>query len=226
MKKSLENIIQNDNLFEWGSGKDADSIRTMSSSDLSDSFQGLLKGQNLENGIWIFGYGSLMWNPDFKFSEKITGAVSGYHRRLCLKSTVYRGTPDFPGLVFGLDKGGECHGVAFHISKEHCESELQIVWEREMFAETYIPTWVSIQTKQRYISAITFVINSEHEHYVPDISLEEVAKRVIRAEGNCGSCHDYVRNTVKCLHQLGLRDSILEQLLTLIEYPSSYEYYK
>ena len=68
MKKSLENIIQNDNLFEWGSGKDADSIRTMSSSDLSDSFQGLLKGQNLENGIWIFGYGSLMWNPDFKFS--------------------------------------------------------------------------------------------------------------------------------------------------------------
>ena len=95
-----------------------------------------------------------------------------------------------------------------------------------MFAETYIPTWVSIQTKQRCISAITFVINSEHEHYVPDISLEEVAKRVIRAEGNCGSCHDYVRNTVKCLHQLGLRDSILEQLLTLIEYPSSYEYYK
>ena len=221
MKKHQENSVQNYNSFEWGDGKEAASIRTMNSRDLSDSLQGLLKGQNLKNGIWIFGYGSLMWNPDFKFSEKITGVVSGYHRRLCLKSTVYRGTPDLPGLVFGLDKGGECHGVAFHISPEHYESELQNVWEREMFAETYIPTWVSIQTKQSCISAITFVINSDHEHYVPDMALEEIAKRVIRAEGKCGSCHDYVKNTVKCLHQQGLRDSILEQLLTLIEYPTN-----
>ena len=220
MTKDLENITQEKTTFKWGSGKEADSIRTMSSQELSASFQGMLKGRNLENGVWVFGYGSLMWNPDFKFAEKITGVVSGFHRRLCLKSTVYRGTPDYHGLVFGLDQGDSCQGMAFRITPEHLETELQIVWEREMFAETYIPTWVSVQTKQQNVSAITFVINPEHEHYVPDLALEDVAQRVVRAEGKCGTCHDYVQNTVKCLHQLGLRDPVLEQLLTLIEYPT------
>jgi len=218
--KDLEIITQEKTTFKWGSGKEADSIRTMSSQELSASFQGMLKGRNLENGVWVFGYGSLMWNPDFKFAEKITGVVSGFHRRLCLKSTVYRGTPDYHGLVFGLDQGDSCQGMAFRITPEHLETELQIVWEREMFAETYIPTWVSVQTKQRNVSAMTFVINPEHEHYVPDLALEDVAQRVVRAEGKCGTCHDYVQNTVKCLHQLGLRDPVLEQLLTLIEYPT------
>ena len=220
MTKDLEIITQEKTTFKWGSGKEADSIRTMSSQELSASFQGMLKGRNLENGVWVFGYGSLMWNPDFKFAEKITGVVSGFHRRLCLKSTVYRGTPDYHGLVFGLDQGDSCQGMAFRITPEHLETELQIVWEREMFAETYIPTWVSVQTKQRNVSAMTFVINPEHEHYVPDLALEDVAQRVVRAEGKCGTCHDYVQNTVKCLHQLGLRDPVLEQLLTLIEYPT------
>jgi cation transport protein ChaC len=218
--KDLEIITQEKTTFKWGSGKEADSIRTMSSQELSASFQGMLKGRNLENGVWVFGYGSLMWNPDFKFAEKITGVVSGFHRRLCLKSTVYRGTPDYHGLVFGLDQGDSCQGMAFRITPEHLETELQIVWEREMFAETYIPTWVSVQTKQQNVSAISFVINPEHEHYVPDLALEDVAQRVVRAEGKCGTCHDYVQNTVKCLHQLGLRDPVLEQLLTLIEYPT------
>ena len=217
MTKDSEIITQNNTSFEWGSGKEADSIRTMSPQELSVSFQGMLKGQNLKNGVWVFGYGSLMWNPDFKFTEKLTGLVSGYHRRLCLKSTVYRGTPDCHGLVFGLDQGDSCQGMAFRIATEHLETELQIVWEREMFAETYIPTWVSVQTKEQSVSAITFVINPEHEHYVPDLALEDVAQRVVRAEGKCGSCLDYVQNTVKCLHQLGLRDPALEQLLTLIK---------
>ena len=217
MTKDSEIISQNNTSFEWGSGKEADSIRTMSPQELSVSFQGMLKGQNLKNGVWVFGYGSLMWNPDFKFTEKLTGLVSGYHRRLCLKSTVYRGTPDCHGLVFGLDQGDSCQGMAFRIATEDLETELQTVWEREMFAETYIPTWVSVQTKEQSVSAITFVINPEHEHYVPDLALEDVAQRVVRAEGKCGSCLDYVQNTVKCLHQLGLRDPALEQLLTLIE---------
>jgi len=183
------------------------------------SVQNILKGHNLEKGVWVFGYGSLMWNPDFKVAEKISGKISGYHRRLCLKSIVYRGTPDYHGLVFGLDKGGSCQGMVFRIAPENLDSELQKVWEREMFAETYIPTWVCVKTENGDVSAITFVINTKHKHYVPDLDLEKVAERVVRAEGKCGSCHDYVQNTVKFLHQLELRDPVLEQLLTLIEYP-------
>ena len=220
MTKDSEIILQQDLSFKWGSGKEVDSVRTMSSQELSASFEGMLKGQNLKNGVWVFGYGSLMWNPDIKFAEKTTGLISGFHRRLCLKSTVYRGTQDYHGLVFGLDQGYSCQGMAFRITQEHLATELQKVWEREMFAETYIPTWVSVQTKQQSVSAITFVINPEHKHYVPELALEEVAQRVVRAEGKCGSCHDYVLNTVKYLHQLGLRDPVLDQLLTLIEYPT------
>ncbi len=219
MGKKIQNEVDLDESFQWGSGKEVDLIRTMNSDDLSASVQQMLKGQNLKEGVWVFGYGSLMWNPDFKLADKRTGIVSGYHRRLCLKSIVYRGTPDYHGLVFGLDKGGSCQGMAYRIATENIQSELQIIWEREMFAETYIPTWVSVKSDWETVSAITFVINQEHEHYLPDLELEEIAERVVKAEGTCGTCHDYVQNTVKSLHQLGLRDPTLEQLLTLIEYP-------
>ena len=219
MTKELKKVVNSNTSYKWGTGEEADSIRTMNSEELSDSVQQMLKGMNLKDGVWVFGYGSLMWNPDFILAEKRTGTVTGYHRRLCLKSIVYRGTLDYHGLVFGLDKGGSCQGMAFRIAPENLDSELQKVWEREMFAETYIPTWVCVKTENGDVSAITFVINTKHEHYVPDLDLEKVAERVVRAEGKCGSCHDYVQNTVKFLHQLELRDPVLEQLLTLIEYP-------
>ncbi|MBC8258263.1 MAG: gamma-glutamylcyclotransferase [SAR324 cluster bacterium] len=207
--------------FQWGSGMEADSIRTLNLEDLKKSIQEMLQGRNLAEGVWIFGYGSLIWNPDIDFVESLSGTVTGYHRRLCLKSVVYRGTPEYHGLVFGLDHGSSCQGMAYRLDSEDLSTDLLKIWEREMFAETYIPTWVCVKTKLKDVSAITFVINTKHEHYMPDLDLEEVAERVVRAEGNCGTCHDYVKNTVKSLHQLGLRDPALEQLLTLIEYPQS-----
>ena len=118
MKKELKkNKVNSNSSYKWGTGKEADSIRTMNSEDLSNSVKQILKGMNLENGVWVFGYGSLMWNPDIKLSEKRTGTVTGYHRSLCLKSLVYRGTPDYHGLVFGLDKGDSCQGMPYRISE-------------------------------------------------------------------------------------------------------------
>ena len=222
-KEFKKNEVNSNSFYKWGTGKEADSIRTMNSEELSDSVKQILKGVNLEKDVWVFGYGSLMWNPDFKLAEKRTGIVIGYHRSLCLKSMVYRGTPDYHGLVFGLDKGDSCQGMAYRIAEENIHSEMEKIWKREMFAGTYIPTWVNVTTKQGSISAVTFVINHEHEHYIPDLELEEIAERVVRAEGICGSCRDYVQNTVKSLHHLGLRDPTLEQLLTLIEYPQNFD---
>jgi len=158
----------------------------------------------------------LMWNPDFKLAEQLTGTVKGYRRSLCLKSMVYRGTPDFYGLVFGLDKGDSCQGIAYRIAEKDILSEMLKIWEREMFAGTYIPTWVNVTTKQGDISAVTFVINHKHKHYIPNLGLEEIVERVAMAEGTCGSCHDYVKNTVKYLDHLGLRDHALEDLLKMI----------
>ena len=216
-KESYKKKESPNNTYKWGTGEDADSIRTMNSEELTDSVMQILEGINLEKGVWVFGYGSLMWNPDFKLAEKITGIVKGYRRSLCLKSMVYRGTRDFYGLVFGLDKGVSCQGMAYRIAEKDIHTEMLKIWEREMFAGTYIPTWVNVNTKKGNISAVTFVINHEHKHYLPNLGLEVISERVARAVGNCGSCHDYVKNTVKCLHLHGLRDHALEDLLRLIE---------
>ena len=183
MKKEFKiNEVKSNSSYKWGTGKEADSIRTMNSEELSDSVKQILKEMNLEKDVWVFGYGSLMWNPDIKLAEKRTGTLRGYRRSLCLKSLVYRGTPDYHGLVFGLDKGDSCQGMAYRIAEENILSEMNKIWEREMFAGTYIPTWVNVITKQGTISAVTFVINNKHEHYIPDLELEEIAERVVRAE--------------------------------------------
>ncbi len=192
--------------YKWGTGEEADLIRTLNSKDLLDSVKQILEGVNLVDGVWVFGYGSLMWNPDFKLVEKRTGDLKGYHRSLCLKSIVYRGTPNYHGLVFGLDIGKSCQGMVYRIAEENIYSEMQKIWEREMFAGTYIPTWVNVRTKKGSVSAVTFVINHKHEHYIPNLELEEIVERVVRAQGICGSCHEYVQNTVKSLNLLGLRD--------------------
>ena len=124
-KEVKKNEVNSNSSYKWGTGKEADSIRTMSSEELSDSVKQILKGVNLEKGVWVFGYGSLMWNPDIKLAEKRTGTVTGYRRSLCLKSLVYRGTPDYHGLVFGLDKGDSCQGMAYRIADVTIHSELR-----------------------------------------------------------------------------------------------------
>ena len=209
--------------YKWGTGEEADLIRTLNSKDLLDSVKQILEGINLVDGVWVFGYGSLMWNPDFELVEKRSGILNGYHRSLCLKSIVYRGTPNYHGLVFGLDIGNSCQGMVYRIAEENIYSEMQKIWEREMFAGTYIPTWVNVRTKHGSVFAVTFVINHKHEHYIPNLELEEIVERVVRAQGICGSCHEYVQNTVKSLHHLGLRDPSLEHLLTLIEDSQNYD---
>ena len=196
--------------------KETDSMRTMTNEDLLNSIKKILHGHNLDDGIWLFGYGSLMWNPDFEMVEKISGEIEGYHRKLCLKSLVYRGTPDYHGLVFGLEIGYSCQGMCFRIAPEKIKTELMKVWEREMFADTYIPKWIKVKTNRAYISAVTFVINNKHDHYLPNLEFNEVVERVVRAKGKRGSCHDYVKNTVKHLKKFGLRDKHLERLLDFI----------
>ncbi len=218
LKKEFKKVANSNHSYEWGSGNEADSIRTLTSQGMADSVKKILKGHYLEDGVWVFGYGSLMWNPDFKYVKKISGEILGYKRSLCLKSTVYRGSSDYHGIVFGLDKGDFCQGMAFQIDSKNMTSELQKVWKREMFAETYIPTWVRVRTKIGDVSAISFVINPAHDHYLPNLNLEAIAKRVVRAEGKCGTCLDYVQNTLRYLYKFGMRDPLLEKLLTLIEF--------
>jgi glutathione-specific gamma-glutamylcyclotransferase len=188
------------------------SMRVLSDAELAASRRATLAGVDLSAGVWLFGYGSLIWNPAFHFTDRLTGRIFGWHRRFCLWTHLGRGCPERPGLVLGLERGGSCRGVAFHIAPEVVEEELEIVWRREMISGAYVPRWVDVRTALGPVPAIAFVINHAHERYARDLSDEEVAEVLATASGWLGPCADYLVNTVDHLAALGIHDRPLERL--------------
>jgi glutathione-specific gamma-glutamylcyclotransferase len=187
-------------------------MRLLSEDELAASRATILAGVDVSGGVWLFGYGSLIWNPAFHFTDRLTGTVYGYHRRFCLWTHLGRGCPERPGLVLGLERGGSCRGVAFHIAPDAVAEELAIVWRREMLSGAYVPRWVDVHTALGDVRAITFVINHAHERYARLLPDDRVAEVIATAEGFLGPCADYLINTVDHLAALGIRDQPLERL--------------
>lgn len=191
-------------------------FRMLSEEELESSLAGMFPAGRPEGDVWLFGYGSLIWNPAFHFAERRIGTVRGLHRRFCLWTTLGRGTPERPGLMLALDRGGSCKGVAFRIEADKAAEELQIVWRREMVSHAYIPRWVTVQTDGGPVRAITFTINRRHERYVgQQMADAEAAKVIAVASGRIGRCAEYLENTVQHLHELKIADRYMERLLTL-----------
>lgn len=174
------------------------------------SLRATLAEAPVEGDVWIFGYGSLIWNPAFHFVEKRTARIHGYHRRFCLWSPFGRGSTDCPGLMLGLEHGGACRGLAFRIARDAVETELDILWRREMFTGAYRPTWVWAHSRARRVAAITFVINRENGRYAGRLSEDTIARHIATAAGPMGPCRDYLFETVEHLAELGIRDRRLE----------------
>jgi glutathione-specific gamma-glutamylcyclotransferase len=188
------------------------SMRVLSEKELGASRRATLAGVDLAGGVWLFGYGSLIWNPAFHFTDRLAGTIYGWHRRFCLWTHLGRGCPERPGLVLGLERGGSCRGAAFHIAAEAVEEELAIVWRREMISGAYVPRWVEVRTARGAIRAIAFVINHAHERYARFLPDERVAEAIATAQGWLGPCADYLINTVDHLAELGIHDRPLERL--------------
>jgi cation transport protein ChaC len=206
-RDSLRNGIVHRRIAELG-------IRTrvLSEVDLATSLDRTLAGADLSRGVWLFGYGSLIWNPAFHFTDRLIGSIYGHHRRFCLWTPWGRGCPERPGLVLGLERGGSCQGVAYHIQPDAVREELTLVWRREMAGGAYLPRWVEVHTARGKVRAIAFVINHEHERYARDLP-DELAADVIATAGGCfGPCADYLSNTVDQLAELGIPDRPLERL--------------
>lgn len=161
---------------------------------------------------WLFGYGSLMWNPALDYAEHRAGSVRGWHRRFCLWLHVGRGTPQNPGLMLALDRGGSCAGMLFRIPAAEARSELLLAWRRELFTGAYHSRWVTVHTHEGPVRAVTFVVNRSHPRYAGRLDEPAVADRLASASGNLGSCADYLSSTLDALRQLGLRDRGLERL--------------
>jgi cation transport protein ChaC len=187
-------------------------MRMLSEEELDESRRATLGGADLSPGVWLFGYGSLIWNPAFHFTERRTGRVFGWHRRFCLWTHLGRGCPERPGLVLGLERGGSCRGVAFRIAPEAVEEELAIVWRREMISGAYVPRWVDVHTGTGVVRAITFAINHAHERYASFLPDDRVVEVIAGASGWLGPCADYLINTVDHLAALDIHDRPLERL--------------
>jgi cation transport protein ChaC len=187
-------------------------MRVLSEDELEASLQATLAGVDLSAGVWLFGYGSLIWNPAFHFTDRLVGRIYGYHRRFCLWTHLGRGCPERPGLVLGLERGGSCQGVAFHIAPDAALEELMIVWRREMLSDAYQPRWVEVHSPLGRLPAIAFVINPAHERYARALGDAQIAETIATAAGFLGPCADYLVNTVDHLAELGIHDRPLERL--------------
>ncbi len=168
--------------------------------------------------FWVFGYGSLMWRPNFPFEERQLARAFGYHRALCIRSWVHRGTRENPGLVLGLDRGGSCKGVAFRVAEHEKEFVLNYLRERELVTNVYVEKTVpTILADKRRVQAVTYVADREHEQYAYKIDADEAAAVAAHATGQSGPNDDYVRNTVEHLRELGIRDGWLEHVVNRMD---------
>lgn len=162
--------------------------------------------------VWIFGYGSLIWNPLVPIEEERVAKVHGLHRSFCIWTELGRGTPDRPGLVLGLDRGGVCQGVVLRLAAHHARDELAMVWRREMVTGAYKPTWVKARTAEGTVMAIAFVVDRLKKSYACGLGEDEVFRVVGAAKGFLGPCSDYLHQTVAGLATRGISDPMLERL--------------
>jgi cation transport protein ChaC len=164
--------------------------------------------------LWVFGYGSLMWAPEFAYADRKTGRVHGYHRALCILSNRYRGTPEKPGLVMGLCRGGSCWGMAYRVQVGQAKQVLDTLWKREMLNNVYMPKFVpvSLPGPQR-VQALAFVADTTHQQFVRELDVDGRARLVAQGIGQRGRCVDYIRNTLDHMRDLGLHDPHLSRIL-------------
>ncbi len=172
---------------------------------------------SLDGDLWIFGYASLMWNPGFDFVEVVKARVYGFHRALCVRSWVHRGTRDNPGLVFGLDVGGSCSGRAFRVNGANRMVVQEYLIERELVTGVYEPRLLWAHAQRRRMRCLGFVVNRCHPQYVTGLSVERQAEVVVQGMGPSGANIDYVVNTLIELERLGVRDRRLHRLRRLLE---------
>ncbi len=167
--------------------------------------------------FWVFGYGSLMWNPGFPHAEACPALLHGYHRRFCVWSHSYRGTPERPGLVLGLDRGGSCQGMAFKVGSRESEWVLDYLHEREMTTRVYHPRLVKLLTAQGPVLGLAFVVDRHHVQYTGRLDLEATAALIAEAAGERGPCAEYLCNTVQKLEALSIDPGQLKPLLQQVQ---------
>lgn len=170
-----------------------------------------------DGDFWVFAYGSLMWRPGFEYVEARSALLRGYHREFCVYSHRHRGTPQRPGLVLGLDRGGCCRGLAFRVAAADVEAVMGYLAEREMANNTYEPRMLPAETEGGRLAVYAFVVRRDHPQYSGKLPVAVAAALITQGEGVSGLNRDYLINTVKRLESLGFIDKRLHALLTEVK---------
>ena len=167
--------------------------------------------------IWVFGYGSLMWRPGFPYQERGPARVRGYHRSLCVYSHVHRGTPQQPGLVLGLDRGGACRGIAFRVSASDAADVIAYLRAREQATMVYLERQLTADLPDgRRVRALSYVVDPNHEQYAGKLPVEDVVRLVRHGVGVSGANPDYVISTYRHLVEIGVADPLLATITSAL----------
>jgi glutathione-specific gamma-glutamylcyclotransferase len=202
-------------------GPPPDTVRN-TEADWDAVVQELLASRLDGQDVWLFAYGSLLWNPAVEHIEERMGVARGWHRSFCMRIRSWRGTLEQPGLMMGLDRGGQCTGVAFRLAGETVEAELGKLLRREMPIRplnkppTNVPRWIKVETAHGYLRAIAFVIDRRGHIYAGGLTLDETANVLATACGHGGSCAEYLYSTILHLEDRGIRDRNLWRLQSLV----------
>jgi glutathione-specific gamma-glutamylcyclotransferase len=173
------------------------------------------KAQTSDHGgdLWVFGYASLIWRPEFEFAERRAARVHGWHRALQMWSTINRGSPECPGLVFALLSGGSCQGVVFRIPKKRAVQALDDLWFREMPGDVYEPRWLRCATSQGLVSALAFTLPRGSKSFCGELTPKQYRQIFSSASGRYGTTLDYAQRTYDSLLAEGIDDQALKRLL-------------
>jgi glutathione-specific gamma-glutamylcyclotransferase len=174
----------------------------------------------IADGFWVFGYGSLMWKPGFLYTARHPATAYGVHRRLCIYSTHYRGTPENPGLILGLVRGGCCHGMAFKVPAADAEETLAYLTEREQITKVYNEQFRPVHLRGgQVVRALCYVVDESHSQFAGRLPAADQLRLVARSHGSMGPNRDYVCNTARLLNEIGVEDRILSWLAQQLDEP-------
>lgn len=180
---------------------------------IRQSMEHTLQARPDDGDLWVFGYGSLIWNPMLDFAEQQRATLHGWHRSFCLRMIAGRASIDTPGRMLALQPGGETHGVAFKVSQEVATDELLCLWIREMPTGAYRPLWIPVQLAEGgEVNALVFVAEPDHPLFEADARIETIAGHVGQAQGPMGSNVDYVHRLCCALSESGITDEYIGAL--------------
>ena len=201
-------------LATWRAKSPPGTIR--SDAELDESLEATLAQHPAGDDVVVFGYGSLMWNPAIEHVGAERAHVHGWSRRFCLRMVLGRGSPERPGLMLALDRGGCCYGIGFRIAAPQVREELRLLWRREMLSGAYEARWVAATIAGERIRALTFVANRKHPRYTGRLPLAQVAHLLATGQGIHGNCRHYFDSTIASLVEMGVRDTALERIRTAL----------